>query len=690
MTDDSVFRLLSKEDADVRLAETFSSCLSSNRLMLRLQICDDRCLKSWVGIGDLTVYPENTATSLFPPTDIDIVTAAFRYGFFEWMLPCRKTIVASFTKQIANSEQITKSARRDSLDNTIREIAKAVVHVAWRCGFGSPVFDAGAFSYLSQLVPGQPVTVVADTNAVLQGALDFVMRQSTPNIEIKIPAIVHMEIVNFVDRYFGQRRANRKTARMLRDHVNKSGQHVLLRLHLDDSRSIVRTSLGSDPLRGIVQASSDAEDKNLNLQHVQRSFADRLILETAIQQLTAANVHHRVMLLTADQGLARMTLAEGAEPLFYDSNSAVDVFNSTLCGVGVSPFTYSGNQNRLYTISMSTLLWEYAATFGRARLYDPDSDIAFEVSSFGSRWHPYHALNKLMWVKSSTRQSTAQEATRYHRRKTDHSADERPKHHLTGSFKFSVNAMLKLMIGLRTASSMSYEEGMAIVRVGDKTFSEYRRFLVAGHFALRSGDALEKTAALDAFLEAIRRKSYGDIYAHLKKVPSFADFANALKPFAPLTDGQKKIRSGAFPTYCTLVELCAAGVRLGQEGIYATPIRPTARDFARLAVDAYRQTRGGDDYTLTGAWLEHLIRVDGIHPVRARCCLDEAHRKGYLRRFFEGSTPEMRHGNKNVAVLQNGGTGPMIRIVNLYHGDFLMPGRATVSLRVQKGDDNGT
>ena len=174
---------------------------------------------------------------------------------------------------------------------------------------------------LSRMPFRRTVSVVADTSAVLQGGIDFVALHLTPAARITIPAVVHMEILNLIDRYFSQRRAGKPSAQMLLDHVaSQGGQRVLLRLERD--HQLERSRLGADPLRGIIQPDSDAEDKSLGLQRVQRSFADRLVLETAIQRRDRVEPNHPVMLMTADQGQARMALAEGIEPIFFDADGA--------------------------------------------------------------------------------------------------------------------------------------------------------------------------------------------------------------------------------------------------------------------------------------------------------------------------------------------------------------------------------
>src|SRR5438132_1298254 len=85
----------------------------------------------------------------------------------------------------------------------------------------------------------------------------FLVRFLYPMVRIKIPAIVHMEILVMADRYFSWRRSTGKgihSAATLLDHVTSQGsQRALLRLELQTDVEIERPRIGADPLRGVVQ-----------------------------------------------------------------------------------------------------------------------------------------------------------------------------------------------------------------------------------------------------------------------------------------------------------------------------------------------------------------------------------------------------------------------------------------------------
>ena len=537
---------------------------------------------------------------------------------------------------------------------------------------------------LSRMPFRTPVSVVADTSAVLQGGLDFVALNLAPAARITIPAVVHMEILNLADRYFTQRRARKRSAQMLQDHVmSQAGQRVLLRLERD--HQLERSRLGADPLRGIVQPDSDAEDKSLGLQRVQRSFADRLILETAIQRRNRVDPNHPVMLMTADQGQAHMALAEGIEPLFFDAGGVSHLLGTTLSGVTFRPFT---DRPRLRAVALTHVLWELAVTFGRARAISENADAGLEVVAIDPTLprQPYHWVDDLLWTAAigmtPVPASTPVPIDRATSATEQSSPASAAKTRSSGSYSFSPHSMLKLMSAVDSAP-VADDHALSIVGVHSMlTYEQYYRFLLAGDFATRRTNRLAGTERLTDLLQSMATSAFGDMQVLLARVASFEGFLSRLTVGAPLARDESGLRKAAFAPYCALAEACCAGVFLSGSGIFATPRNPPPDQFAIQARQAYDAVRKGEHFALTGAWLEHLVRHSGIHPVRTQQRLAEAQQGGYLRRFVEGSTPETRYESRTLHVLHVDGRIPGLRRINLYHGDFLIPGRAAVSIRI--------
>ena len=704
----NAFVLQSREDAALVLADLFHGHIENDdefTRVLELEVSEDRCFKEkqWVSIGKITVHPELPKASEDEAGGRDALLNAFQYGFFDWEIPSQDVLQAAVVSALKGNQP------NERAETTIKESVKAVAHVAIRCGLAYPAFDAMTFA---RMPFRRPVSIVVDTSAVIQGGLDFLARHLSPMVRIKVPALVHMEILNLVDRYFARRRrptqAVTQNAKMLLEHTLSQGGHrTLLRLEVDRQIEFERPRLGADPLRGIVQPDSDAEDKQLNLQRIQRSFADRLILETAVQHRDRVGSDHPVMLMTSDQGLARMALAESIEPVFFDSNSVSHLFGVTLSGITFAPFATASH--RLCSSSLSHLLWECAVTFGSARLVSSVNQTTYEVASIGESvaWQPFHSYEDLLWTKVSSTRGQPVDAQLLPKDETvslekispkdgdgrsDDAGEKRARRvtprSLTGAYSFNAASMLNLMATLENTGSLSDEEGLVIAHVKtDSAYSQYYKFLIAGHFAGREHDRLVKTDLLDQFIRAMKEQSYMEMNAFLTGVPAFQQFSNKLELGSPLTREASGLRKVAFPTHCTLAELCCIGVRIAGDGIYGTPCNPTPADFVPLALQAYEEVRAGESFALTGAWLECLAKRFGVHPVYVRQRLREAHQAGYLRRYFEGSTPETRYENRNIHVLRIDEETPVIQKSNLYYGDFLMPGRASVSIKLLPGDD---
>ena len=119
-------------------------------------------------------------------------------------------------------------------------------------------------------------------------------------------------------------------------------------------------------------------------------------------------------------------------------------------------------------------------------------------------------------------------------------------------------------------------------------------------------------------------------------------------------------------------------------GIYATPNVPEVTTFARIALRSFSSIdRDGHGLVATGEWLESLIRDEGIHPEVARRLLDDASEMKLIRRSTEGSTTQLRFDDRIVHVLRVESGLPVIEPIYLYRGDYLIPGKASVSLRIE-------
>jgi hypothetical protein len=705
--------LQSQSDSTRVLAHFFAQLTkinSANKPFASLEVNEDECfgLDNWLSVGNIFVYAGQRE-----PQDEDEYSSfvrALKLGSYDWKLSTSEELLTGAMNLIPDDTGDKKEKREKREEKTKSKLSRAlesIANVGIRCGLAHPVFDAASFINMPFT---RPTTIVADTNSVLQGGLDFVVRFLYPTARIKIPAIVHMEILNFVDRYLSQRRnRNSNKGSLLLDHVNsQGGQRVLLRLELQTDAEIERPRIGADPLRGIVQPDSDHEDKTLGLQNVQRSFADRLILETAIQHRERLSPDHPVMLLTCDQGLARMTLAEGMHPLFFDKNHTSQLFGSMLTGTCFRPFIGRSHSERLYSVPFTELLWELAVTFGAARLRDAQSESYVEVRAMGSSlsWNPFHARDDLLWlrwekidsydsvlqsehiecktIKKDLQPETSGEVSKDSKLLAKQPLRE-PLDTLKGSYKFNLTKMILLIQAFYNKQSINDNKGVEIV--GVKTvdnYSKYRNFLRSGNFITYSDNKYIKTHRIDTFWEALRNQDYLSIQSLLDCIPSFHEFIEELKSSSPLSGKDVlSISKTAFHTYSSLAEMSCFGLNIHPEGVYDTTYQPPLDVFANISLHSYRGIARGEEYVLTGQWLEHLAKEYRIHPVTARDRLNEARQAGYLERYTEGSTPETQYETHTMTYLHISNGLPVVTKINLYHGDFLIQDRASVSIRIE-------
>jgi len=674
----SDYRLTSKAEADFTLRAHFEG-LSPEQSVLCIR--EDKCFKpdGWLELGNVVLKPGE----LEPGEEVsDRLLAAVSFGFFEW----RCVTADEVLKQLVDLLDVKKDEHKDKA----RRALDAIGCVATRVALIHPSFDADA---LGQMPFRRPTTVVVDTSSILQGGLDFVVHFLYPMARLKVPAIAHMEILTAADNYFKSRRAATLTdshkPRALLDHVmSQGGQRALLRLELQTDAEIERGRLGADPLRGVVQSGSDAEDKNLGLQSIQRSFADRLIFETARQHLSSSSPDHPVMLMTADQGLARMTLGEGMPTLFFEATSFNTISGRTLSGTTFDPFN-----GKVYPISLTDILWEFAVTFGMARLISSDGSRSVEVCAMGETltWSPYHAKDDLLWVRctgNATAKLTQSVVTKASKGKLKKAPKEpiepaQPKQY-AGSYKFGLTKMFLLIEKLSSAGSLTPDEVLQALSLGSGGQTEdYRNFLLAGEF-IEGSEVMKATPALKDLVAALKKGNFETALALFKRVPSFAGFVDFLLGARP----DNPIARRALAPYTGLAEVLCIGFAVPDKRTFGTPNRPSPEEFTEWAFRVYEKIAGAsDDYVLTGLWLEGLVREAGIHPIISRKLLEESRAKELLQRFTEGSTPETGYQNHTLYVLDTAQGGLNVRKLGIFEGDFLLPGKSSVSIRLKRGHE---
>ena len=323
-----------------------------------LSVSEERAFKGkWLSLGKIELVA----------SDLDAASCMklAQNGAFEWQLPDLSKVVTDAGKLLDLNSNNEDSSRR------LSRVMDEVVSIATRIGLVHPKFDPAA---LEQMPFNRSTTVVIDTSGILQGALDFVVRFLHPAARVKIPSIAQMEIANQADRFLSTRRTgsdkpNRRILELSEHLKSQGGQRALLRVELRGDTEVERTYLLGDPLRLAFKRDTGADVSDLDISTPNRSYADRLILEAARHHQAQSGPAHIVRLLTGDQGLARMAMAEGVRPIYFSAGRAEEVFGRRLSGQILDPFF-----GRIRGVPLTTLVWELATGFGSARLRSNQSE----------------------------------------------------------------------------------------------------------------------------------------------------------------------------------------------------------------------------------------------------------------------------------------------------------------------------
>ena len=668
MNTQSEFTLLSPSQAQLEIAKIFDACGQCE-----LSVSEERAFKGkWLDLGTVTLV-----TSALEKTNI---VDLLQVGAFEWQLPGAEDVDCEISQLLG----IKPTANRYSAQNALDEIAS----IATRVGCIHPQFDP---TDLEQMPFRRSTTVVVDTSGILHGALDFVVRFLHPAVRIKIPAITQMEIANQVDRFLSIRRARSKKEKpriseLLGHLKSQGGQRALLRVELDADTEVERTFLLGDPLRSAFEKDSSGDVKDLNISSPIRSYADRLILESARHHQAQSGSAHVVRLLTADQGLARMALAEGIRPIFFSSTKAADVFGQRLPGQTFNPFS-----GRICSTSLTTLIWELATCFGSARLVHGQD--CFQVSAIGEQlpWFPYHADEDLLWCNyrrfaqnsNSTDKSKAPSKTPAVKEESTSkkSTELSPVRRTTAFFRFNVGSLFRLVCALDDLVDISDPQ---VEEILDRKSYEYRRFLRSGNFIEPVKSNWKASDRIPFFSAALRNERINEVKQALLHAPSFSSLASRLDRLEVGEPLDREHFGRGFTTYRVLGEVTLLCATISRNKIYTTPNVPSPEEFASIALDRFSSlVRDNTGLVATGEWLESLIQNEGIHPEAARRLLDEASTAGLLRRTTEGSTVQLRFQDRVVHVLRTESGLPVVEKVFLYRGDYLIPGKGSVSLRIE-------
>lgn len=589
-------------------------------------------------------------------------------GAFEWLLPSASDAKGALADLLGERD-----------DAAVGRALDAAAAIGVRAGLLNPVFGAEG---IEDMPFRRTTTVVSDTSGVLQGGLNFIARH-VPKARLKVPVIVQMEIRESSNRFLEIRRKSggaskkKRATRHLMEHMgSQGGERVLLRLEFQDDVEVERTYLHGDPLRGAFKLDRDRTVSDLQLSIPLVSYADRLILEAARQHQAQSEPGHAVRLLTGDQGQARMALAEGVKPLYLRTTRADEVFGQRLTGRPLDPFTGEPRP-----VPLASLLWELATAFGTARLSSDAGTCTVSALGENLPWSPYHSMDDLLWCdierKGASPFGPDRKATVRPRPAAEPAGGPRYQ-------RINVNHLLTLICVLNDRQVMDGAEVNELLELTSRSTSHYRRFLVsAGHIEV-DGYRWHATERLEATSVAARNEDALAVLAGLRHAPSVHAIVERVERVGkgePLDLSDLGRPERAYLMLAEITLLCAS---VGNDGVYPTLNRPAAEDFSMLALARFRELAGAEKIVPTGLWLERLIQQDGIHPEVAKELLEQASKDGLLRRSTEGSTTQTRYDDHVVHALRVEDGKPWAKPIRLYRGDYLIPGKASVSLRLEE------
>ena len=655
-----------------------------------VEIRDDRSFASdrWLNIGSVSLEPEPPEISKVG--DETLATNAVTFGHYTWVVASADEIRQQLKTVVADN------LSEDHANRFMHVLTEAIEDLARRLLLLLPCFDADS---LAEFPLRKPTTLVLDTSSVLQGALDFASTFLYPIARLKVPAVVPLEILNMANTYFALRRfagalTIPKRIRCLREHAkSQGGQRALLRLEWHSNAEVERPIQGADPLRVIFRPDQENEFKDLNLSNVERSFADRLVFESAREHQARISPDHPVWILTSDQGLARMALSEGMYALYFEARRAGGLWGRTLTGTLFHPFV-----STLYAVPLTKLLWELATVFGAVRLRLPDGVSSATVQAIGEdlSWAPYHAKEDLLWCRidlptaAPPKLKTKKEEIKLPR------TDRKPQVGAKGGSSNKVNPisansisvprLISLIAALSEKTVLTEDEAFAALRItGRGSLKEYRAFLRSGSFLVEGEREIRKADPLDELWKALKTADIRAMRDLFFRFPSFESFINLIRDKGKTADWIKHslMRPKTLPAYRTLAEISAMALMIPDKGICLTPELPNVGVFVSAALDAYKRLALDDPWVLTGEWLEALSWDTGIHPTVTRQLLESAYDSGEIARYFEGSTPDTRFEEHTVDVIETNGI-PKVERYFLYHGDFLRAERSSVRLRLER------
>lgn len=259
----------------------------------------------------------------------------------------------------------------------------------------------------------------------------------------------------------------------------------------------------------------------------------------------------------------------------------------------------------------------------------------------------------------------------------------------SGAYKFSPDKLFTLVKYLAEEGALSDEEAQHLLGLQLlEGYKRYKGFLRSAGLLNQDTSHTIPTRELQHFWQALNEEDTPKFLNVLLNVPSFRELYEDVcyRRIVARKKGNFPIAEIAVSNYLNLGEAAGAWLVNPERGVVATDNSHLERVvFAELAMKTYEALRelNETEWILTGQWLEELALRHAVHPIFARSLLAEARQGNLLQVYVEGSTPDTRFDNHIMWMLSSQNGNSRLIKVYLYHGDFLIPGTASVRLSIQ-------
>jgi hypothetical protein len=312
-------------------------------------------------------------------------------------------------------------------------------------------------------------------------------------------------------------------------------------------------------------------------------------------------------------------------------------------------------------------------------------------------WSPYHSKEDLLWVnvcgeiergvphKVKAQTESALPAEPKNKPVTVESATSAVETSRTkiSMSRFTVDRFIDLLSFFETTRIVSLKALLETFSFTESSWADYRRLFESGELIEPVKGGWSATEQLHAIWSACAARDFESLREGLQRIPSCRAFFEVLRDLEKMDPDNTPFPSRVLSGYQGLAEIACIGTPIAGDGFYSTIFNPTPIDFAKIAVSRFHQVAGGEKLASVGAWLEALVKHDGIHPLNARARLLEAYGAKLLSLVTEGSTTDTRHERKTFKVLGFQRGKPVVKTEYFYRGDFLIPEKSSTSFRLE-------